>query len=184
MKNIIIICLTLLVFTGGYFLLHKNTSLNGHKNISYVIDGDIVTLKDGFAETTITQDSESSITTHYFGNELITDLNDDGLDDIAFILTQERGGSGVFFYAVAALKTEDGYVGSDGYFLGDRISPQNTTVSPNPSHKNVVVFNYAERAEEEPMTTAPSMNQSVYLKIDTETMQWGIVMPDFEGESR
>jgi hypothetical protein len=113
----------------------------------------------------------------------MTDLDGDGNDDVAFIVTQETGGSGVFYYAVAALNTENGYVGTDGYLLGDRIAPQSTTVSPNPRHKNVVVFNYADREVGEPMTTQPSVGQSVYLKVDIDSMRWGIVEPDFEGES-
>ena len=75
-------------------------------------------------------------------------------------------------------------MGSDGYLLGDRVAPQSSNVSQNPSHKYVVVFNYAERAPGEPMTTRPSIGKSAYLKLDPTTMQWGIVEPNFEGESR
>lgn len=152
-----------------------------HKNAEYIIDGQRVKLEDGSAEQT---ESESRIITRYFGNELRTDLDGDGDEDVAFILTQERGGSGTFFYAVAALNTEEGYVGSDAYLLGDRIAPQSTNVSPNPRHKYVVVFNYADRASGEPMTAQPSIGKSAYLKIVPEAVQWAIVEPDFEGESR
>ena len=112
------------------------------------------------------------------------DLNNDGLEDVVFLLTQETGGSGTFFYAVAALNTPAGYVGSDGYLLGDRIAPQTTNVSMNPRHKNVIVVNYADRNPGEPMTERPSLGKSAYLKLDPQTMQWGIVVADFEGESR
>lgn len=33
------------------------------------------------------------------------------------------------------------------------------------------------------MTARPSVGKSVYLKLDA-NMRWGIVEPDFEGESR
>ncbi len=141
-----------------------------YKNIEYVIEGERVHLTD---------DDIS-----YFGNGLKTDLNGDGREDIVFLITSNPGGTGTFFYAVAALNTEQGYVGSDGYFLGDRIAPQTTEVSQNPRHKNVIVVNYADRAEGEPMAAQPSVGKSVYLKLDAATMQWGIVEPDFEGESR
>lgn len=118
-----------------------------------------------------------------FGNELVTDLNSDGRDDVVFLVTDESGGSGTFFYVVAALSTDEGYIGSDGYLLGDRIAPQTTELSRNPEHKQVIVVNYADRAEGEPMTTQPSIGRSVYLKLDTDTMQWGIVEPDFSGEA-
>lgn len=154
-----------------------------YKNTSYLIDGKEIQLVDGYSEIKITADSAVKIITRYFGNELFTDLDGDGDEDVAFILTQETGGSGVFYYAVSALKTENGYAGSDGYLLGDRIAPQSTTISPNPRHKNVVVFNYADRGLDEPMSAQPSIGKSVFLKVVPETRQWGIVEPDFEGES-
>lgn len=140
-----------------------------YKNATYMIEGEKITLGEKL---------------RYFGNELVTDLNDDGRDDVVFLVTHEPGGSGTFFYVVAALNTENGYLGSDGYFLGDRIAPQTTELSQNPRHKNVVVVNYADRASGEPMATRPSIGKSAYLKLSPENMQWGIVVPDFEGESR
>jgi hypothetical protein len=154
-----------------------------YKNATYVIDGKKVELQNGIAETEAVPGSFSKIITRYFGNELKTDLNNDGREDIVFLLTQQGEGSGTFYYAVAALNTKDGYVGSDGYLLGDRIAPQTTELSQNPKQKNVIVVNYADRAAGEPMTTMPSIGKSVYLKLDPKTMQWGIVVPNFEGES-
>lgn len=174
--------------TGGplvpLWLQEAPSGMLGHKNAAYMIEGERVELHDGIAETDAAPGSAAKNKTQYFGNELKADLNGDGREDVAFIVTQDRGGSGTFFYAVAALNMPEGYVGSDGYLLGDRIAPQSTTLSPNPRHKQVVVFNYAERAPGEAMTVAPSVGKSAYLKLDPESMQWGIVEPDFEGESR
>ena len=179
------------VFIGGFFMLNsyiyeekQATAEADYKDAEYFIAGQRVKLENGVAETEAVPGFAAKVITRYFGNELRTDLDGDGREDVAFILTQEGGGSGTFFYAVGALNTERGYVGSDGYLLGDRIAPQNTTVSPNEKHKLVVVFNYAERAAGEPMTTPPSMGKSVYLKLDPMSRQWGIVEPNFEGESR
>lgn len=155
-----------------------------HKNIAYMIEGQQVKLHDGVAETEAAPGSAAKVVTRYFGNELKTDLDGDGREDVAFLLTQERGGSGTFFYAVAAQNTNNGYVGSDGFLLGDRIAPQTTELSQNPKHKYVIVVNYADRALGEPMTARPSVGKSAYLKLDPKIMQWGIVVPDFEGESR
>lgn len=155
-----------------------------YKDAEYMIEGQKVKLENGVAEMEAAPGSAAKIVTRYFGNELKTDLDGDGREDVAFILTQERGGSGTFFYGVAALNTERGYVGSEAYFLGDRIAPQNTTTSPNPQHVRVIVFNYADRASGEAMTNRPSVGKSVYLKLDPQSLRWGIVEPDFEGESR
>ncbi len=175
------------VILGIVFLFHERqrdtaSSSPDYKNAEYVIESQRVKLENGVAETEAAPGSASKIITRYFGNELKTDLDGDGREDIVFILTQERGGSGVFFYAVAALDTGLGYVGSDGYLLGDRVAPQTTEVSQSSRHKNVIVVNYADRTPGEPMTVQPSVGKSAYLKLDPQSMQWGIVVPDFEGE--
>ncbi len=181
----------IVILVIGFFALNsyiynekQGGPITDYKDATYSINGELVTLVDGVSEMEVAPGSASKITTRYFGNEFATDLNNDGREDIVFLLTQEGGGSGTFFYAVGALNTESGYRGSDGYLLGDRIAPQNTQLSPNPKHKNVVVVNYADREINEPMTTAPSVGKSAYLKLDTASMQWGVVEPDFEGESR
>lgn len=175
-----------LLLAGGvfFFLTQKGMPVSDYKNASYVINGQRITLTNGVSEVPAASDSAAKIVTRYFGNELKTDLDGDGREDVVFLLTQQTGGSGTFFYAVAALNTERGYVGSDGYLLGDRIAPQTTVVSQNPRHKYVIVVNYADRAPGEPMTTSPSVGKSAYLKLNPAHMQWGIVVPDFEGESR
>jgi len=175
-KWIIGVLVILAILVGGFFALNsyiyeekQAPAAAEYQDAEFFIEGAYVR----FGEET-----------HYFGNELKTDLDGDGREDVAFIATHEPGGSGTFYYVVAALNTERGYVGSDGYLLGDRIASQNITLSPNPRHKNVIVANYAERAAGEPMTAQPSVGKSVYLKIDPSSRMWGIVEPDFEGESR
>jgi hypothetical protein len=181
----------LVVLVGGFFALNsytyeekQATAEADYKDAEFMIEGQRIQLVDGVAETEAAPGSASKIITRYFGNELKTDLDGDGTEDVAFVLSQDRSGSGTFYYAVGALKTDRGYVGSEAYLLGDRIAPQSTNVSQNPQHKNVVVFNYAERAAGEPMTTQPSVGKSAYLKLDPITMRWAIVEPNFEGESR
>ncbi len=157
----------------------KTTFSDDYKNATYTIEGKEVKLIDGVSETPATSDSASVVTTKYFGNELVADLDGDGREDVAFIVTQDSGGSGTFFYGVVALNTPQGYVGSEGYLLGDRIAPQNTNLSSDEIHRHVVIFNYAERLPGEPMTARPSVAKSVYVKIDPDTMRWAIVLsPD------
>ncbi len=170
-KKVLAILAVVIVILGGYYLSSRKSSLNvsDYKEAEFLIDGRGVKIGENIS---------------YFGNDLKTDLNSDDREDVVFLVTEQGGGSGTFYYAVAALNTEKGYIGSDGYFLGDRIAPQNINLSQNSRHKDVVVVNYADRKTGEPMTSQPSVGKSVYLKLDVETMQWGIVEPDFEGESR
>lgn len=180
---IAIVVLVAAVFVAYDMWSTGSTGASSPQDATYLIDGTAVALKSGGAEKPAAADSAATTVTRYFGNEVAADLDGDGRQDLAFILTQQGAGAGTYFYAVAALNTKDGYVGSDGYLLGDRIAPQPTMLSPNPNQKGVVVFNYADRAPGEPMSAQPSVGKSVYLKLDPATMQWGIVQPDFEGES-
>ncbi len=188
-----------IILVGGFFAFNSyiynqkqadtngdenvGSQTSGYKNTTYTIDGSQVTLVNGSSVTPI-ENSSASVVTTYFGNELFKDLNDDGRDDVVFLLTQQTGGSGTFYYVVASLNTDNGYVGSQALLLGDRIAPQNINISENPKHKNVIVVNFVDRGVGEPMTSEQSIGKSVYLKLDVENMQWGIVANDFEGESR
>ncbi len=149
------------------------------KNATYTIDGSRVTLVNGVSIVAAAPGSASKVTTRYFGNEVMHDLNGDGRVDTAFILTQDTGGSGTYYYAVAALNTPSGYVGSQGVLLGDRIAPQATTMGTG----TIVIFNYADRKPGESFATAPSVGKSIWLKLDPNTMQYGEVAQNFEGEA-
>jgi len=89
-------------------------------------------------------------------------LNGDGLQDVAFLVSQETGGSGIFYYAVVALKTATGYKTTNAFFIGDRIAPQTTEI--NTSARELYV-NFAERKVGEPMTAQPSQGATLYLKV-------------------
>lgn len=175
MHKVLIGILVIGVLVGGFFafnayIYHKKQgdAASYYKNVEFSIEGKRVKLGDD---------------TRYFGNDLKTDLNGDGIPDIAFVVTQQPGGSGTFYYVVGAVQQADGtYVGSDGYLLGDRIAPQTIDESRNPRHLHVIVANYADRAPSEPMAAQPSIGKSVYLKLDPASIRWGIVEPDFEGE--
>lgn len=149
------------------------------KDATYILDGQPVTIKNGIFEIDAAPGSASKIITKYFGNEVKHDFDGDGREDIAFILSQEMGGTGTFYYFVFALNTKDGYVGSEGVFLGDRVAPQTTEMGKG----NIVIVNYAERAPGEPLTTQPSVGKSLWLLLDPKTMQVGEVAQNFEGEA-
>lgn len=148
------------------------------KNTTYVIEGQPVTLINGRSETAAAPGAAAKTVTQYFGNEAIGDLNADGTPDTAFLLTQSTGGSGTFYYVVAALKTSDGYKGTSAVLLGDRIAPQTTEI-----RDGKLIVNYADRALGEPMTAQPSVGKSLFLKLDSATLQFGEVVQNFEGEA-
>lgn len=149
------------------------------KDATYKIDGKYVALNNGVSEAEAAPDSASKIITRYFGNEVRHDFDGDGREDVAFLLTQQSGGSGTFFYVVAALNTAKGYVGSDAVLLGDRVAPQSTVMGSG----NVIVVNYADRKPGEPFAVQPSAGKSIWLLLDPKTMQFGEVAQNFEGEA-
>ena len=132
-----------------------------YKNATYRINGTPVTLIDGVSVTETAPGSASKITTRYFGNEVRGDFNNDGTEDVAFLLTSDGGGSGTFYYVVAALMGIDSYQGTNAVFLGDRIAPQTTEFKDGK-----IVVNYADRKPNEPMTAIPSVGVSKYLKVE------------------
>lgn len=132
-----------------------------YKSIAYTIEGKEVLLTDGYAEVETAPGSASKTVTKYFGNEAMGDLNGDGSPDVAFLLTQDGGGSGTFYYVVVALRKGAGYVGTNAVLLGDRIAPQTTEI-----HDGVLVVNYADRGPDEPMTAKPTIGVSSYLHVE------------------
>ncbi len=149
------------------------------KDATYILNNQPIKLKNGVAETEAAPGSASKITTKYFGNEVKYDLDGDGREDVVFLLTQEMGGSGTFFYVAAALNKIDGWVGSHATLIGDRIAPQTTNMGKG----TIVIVNYADRKRGESFATPPSMGKSLYLLLDPKTMQFGQVVQDFEGEA-
>ena len=164
-QQAIIILGVLLIVSGLWWVLGRAPEEAimgvGYKDATYSVEGVSITLVNGTAATEITPGGASKITTTYFGNEARADFNSDGLEDIAFLLTQNSGGSGTFYYAVVALRNEFGYRGSNAILLGDRIAPQTTE-----ARDGVLIVNYADRAEGEPMTVRPSYGKSLYLRVE------------------
>jgi hypothetical protein len=132
------------------------------KNGTYVIEGKTITLKNGESQTEAAPNSATKITTKYFGNHVVGDFNGDGTKDVAFLLTQETGGTGTFYYVVAALKKENKFTVTNAVFVGDRIAPQSTFFSQQTGELHVA---YATRATGDPMTKKPSLGGELVLRI-------------------
>ncbi len=131
------------------------------RNATYIIENTTVILHDGKADQAIAPGSASRVVTQYFGNEAKGDFDGNGLEDTSFLLTQNSGGSGTFYYVVAALQTKRGYQGTNAILLGDRIAPQTSEW-----RDGRLIINYAEREKDAPMTARPSIGVSRYLKIE------------------
>jgi hypothetical protein len=107
-------------------------------------------------------DSASINTTTYIGKEAFGDINNDGLEDVAFLVTQDNGGSGTFYYVVVALRTPSAFKTTNGYLVGDRVNVQSLKIDPALGE---LVVTYADRNPDEPMTAAPTANKVLLLKV-------------------
>jgi hypothetical protein len=131
------------------------------KNATYIVNGQAVTLKDGVSVSAIEIGEVSKEVTKYFGNEARGDLNGDGQDDAAFLITQDEGGSGTFFYVTVLLGDGKTGTGINAILIGDRIAPQTTELGGG----GMIIVNYADRKAGEPFTTKPSLGVSRYFKV-------------------
>ncbi|MBC7766955.1 META domain-containing protein [Arenimonas sp.] len=193
MKKTIIVLITALVVAVIGFVTFINKSAQGDvpENIPpittiisdihdgrYTINEEQIVMVNGSYSASLPNSSVVT-TTKYFGNEVKGDFDQDGSQDIAFLVTQTNGGSGTFYYLVAKLNKKEGTFGTYGYLLGDRISPQSTSLGVNGG----IVVNYVDRKPGEPFTAKPSVGKSISLKLDVKTGQFGEVVKNFEGEA-
>jgi len=174
MKNIIITAfiantLFILILAGiainKYLSVSNNTYIqienkSGSRNGTYFINGEQIILKNGYAETDIVPGGVFKEITRYFGNDVQADLNNDDIGDSAFLLTQNNGGSGTFYYVAAFISEDNKFTGTNAIFIGDRIAPQSTEF-----RDGMIIVNYADRKVEESYTTAPSVGVSKYYKV-------------------
>ncbi len=152
-----------LVGFGVYWAL-KNMSQSATfdpKNATYIVEGTTVTLVNGESEIEAAPGSDSKVTTKYFGNGAVGDLNGDGVPDTAFLITQNGGGTGTFYYVVAVLNANGGFTATDAFFLGDRIAPQTTEIQDGQ-----LIVNFADRGPGKPFTAEPSLAVSKYLVVE------------------
>jgi hypothetical protein len=163
-------------YFGG---VEEEVKFQDFKDVTFTISGEQITLENGTYSAPVVASSATKRTVRYFGNEFAHDIDGDDDLDVVFLVTDDGGGSGTFFYVVGAIKETDGYRGTQAMFLGDRIAPQSTDAGPGTQ----VVVNYADRAPGEPMSAQPSVGKSMYILYNSESNDFGEVVQNFEGES-
>ncbi|MFZ2886631.1 MAG: hypothetical protein WA021_02300 [Minisyncoccia bacterium] len=158
-KYLVALLVLIAALVGGFFWLNghiydeKQGGVENYLDATFVIQDQVITLTDGeHVETSApNEEVQWKTTTKYFGNLAKGDLNGDGITDLAFILTQNGGGTGTFFYVVVALQNNaNRYIGTNGILIGDRIAPQTTEI-----RDGRLVVNYADRNSDEPFSVQP-----------------------------
>ena len=188
MKKIIYVAILLVVLGGGFYILNNyvyQEKQGGElpkdfKEVTFYVSGEEVALVNGEVKAVTALGGDSETTIRYFGNEVEHDIDGDGENDVVFLITQDAEEIGTFFYAVGALKRTDGYLGTHAVYIGEGVVPQTTEKGEG----RQVVVNYVERAPGALSSAQPSVGRSLHLLLDTETLQFGEVVKDFEGEER
>lgn len=182
-KNILILIVIIILGLGYWLFVYKEpvgelAGADKPENAVYTISGRPVTLTNGQAKIEIALGSATQESVRLFGEPKYYDLDNDGDEDVISFLQTDAGGSGTFYYVVAAVNENGRYFGTNAMFLGDRIAPQSIDFL-----EGRAVANYADRKPGEPFTTAPSVGKSVWIHLDPNTGEIGEFVKDFEGES-
>ncbi len=122
-----------------------------------------------FAYRLRTKDAEPGF--QYFGNEAVGDLNGDGKDDKAYLVTKTSGES-IAYYAVVELQTSNGSEKTNPFFIGNDIAPQSTYIPKNSMELQV---NYAERKPGDPLSVQPSVGAVKLLKVNSSGVLEGLM---------
>jgi hypothetical protein len=64
----------------------------------------------------------------YFGNEVVGDLNADGKNDVAFVISREDPERGVLYYLTTALSDDKGHTGTNLIYLGEKMDPKSLNI--------------------------------------------------------
>jgi len=162
-KNLIVMCAAFLAIAAvGIFVSEKKTT-------RAPIDHNNQNKQNDFRQSSFGPELNSA---KYFGNEARGDLNGDGLEDVAFLVTENGVGSGIFYYVIVALQTPTGYKRTNPFFVGGRIAPQSTEIHSDSRELHV---NFAERKDSEPMTTPPSVGAVLLLRVTPDGVLEGLM---------
>lgn len=132
-----------------------------YKNSTYSSGATNFTFVNGVFEKGLVPNSAEKMTINYLsGYDLLGDFNGDGLQDVAFIATENDGGSGIFYSLYVYLSSPTGYVGSNNILLGDRIKPQSIGFADNK-----IVVNYFEHGPTQAMIDEPNTLVAKYVQV-------------------
>ncbi len=162
--------LALLLLLSSYFFFSSNDEATNQtpneentsdfhpsvENAAFTFDGESVTLENGRKE--ITDEIGFYSETRLLGEAAYGDLNEDGQSDVVSFIARSGAGSGVFVYVVGYISSPTGYKGTEGFFVGDRISPKSLTVT-----NGVITVEIVDRAEDEPYSAEPTLEKTLEL---------------------
>ncbi len=169
MKKLILGLVILLLLSSYFFFSSKDEATNQNpnpestsdfrpsiENAAFTFDGESVSLENGRLE--ITDETGFYSETRLLGEPVYGDLNEDGQNDAVTFIARSGAGSGVFVYVAGYVSSPTGYSGTEGFFVGDRISPQSINIA-----NGVTTVQILDRAEDEPYSAEPTIEKTLEL---------------------
>ena len=151
----VLVVLVAAFFGFNSYIYHEEQGDGGlvtdYKTATYYISGKQVYL------------NEDGVT--YLGNEVRGDLDNDGDEDIAFIMSDKSETGATRFFLAGAINTGGKYKGTNAMLIGDTVAPGGA------EYKNGQII----------ITLSDAT--SLYAKYSTTTNDFGEVVQNFEGES-
>lgn len=161
LKGLLMIATALLLIGAGCAKAPETPTAPLVGDAAFEIDGTPVRLKGDTATEVIDEGAATMTVTSVFGEPVYGDLDGDGTPDAALLLTRDAGGSGIFYYASAALLHDGAYEGLNAIPLGDRVGPQDIRIE-----NGAILVDYADRKPGEPMTAPPTVGVTKHLRVD------------------
>lgn len=132
------------------------------KNSSFVIDEKKIRLKRGVSKIKLDKNSATKLITQYTGTNVVGDINGDGADDMAIILSQQSGGNEIRYYASVISSEKGKYKSSNTVFIGDRINVYSIALN-----NGNIMMEYADLPKEDTTVFAPTVLLSKILKFES-----------------
>jgi hypothetical protein len=168
MKKLFTIIILILIAVGLWYLFHRTANVAPEpvathtttssqtkpdpSNATFTFEDGTVSLTKGKSNDPI-EGSAATVETSLTDVRAYGDINGDGKDDTAALLTQIGGGSGEFTYLVGYVSGTVTYKGTNAVFIGDRIQPKSITIK-----NGVVTVNYLDRKEDQSFADEPTIN--------------------------
>lgn len=168
MKKILILAIVLMALGGLYALQQSSegeldnepagtpTSSDfrpNPSNATFTFDDGPITLSQGRNEREIVPGGALTEETLLTDHRAYGDLNNDGRNDTAAVIVRQSGASGIFIYVAAFVSGPTAYKGTNALFVGDRVNPQNISISDG-----VITLGYLDRDPDEPFAAEPTIS--------------------------
>jgi len=130
-----------------------------YKNATYLIEGQLITLQNGQYEDQLPNSSTKVRASIH--DEKKGDLNGDGQEDVALILTYSPGGTGTYYYVAGSLSLNGEALGTEAIKLGDRLTSIALAIEPD----GTIKVSYSKEKKDE-TGEVTSQSEEKYFRVE------------------